>query len=59
MGRPWYDEHGKKVPQMMRHTRRCLYCLERFESNRDDAKTCSNRCRTALHRRERRSQLRT
>ena len=59
MGLPYYDENGVKQPQMMRWTKRCAYCLQGFESNRDDAQTCSNRCRTALHRQERRKRIRT
>lgn len=57
MGRPWYDENGVKQPQMKRWTKFCSYCRREFESNRDDARTCSPACRTALHRRERRKRM--
>ena len=57
MGRPYYDDTGVKQPQIKRWSKRCGYCLQPFESNRDDAFTCSTRCRTALHRQERRKQV--
>lgn len=50
MGRPYYDENGIRQPQLRRWTKLCEYCGQAFESNRDDAKTCSGSCRTALHR---------
>ena len=50
MGRPYFDDQGVKQPQRMRWHKACAYCGTAFESNRDDAVTCSGRCRTALHR---------
>ena len=57
MGRPYFDENGVKQPQMKRWTRICAYCRQTFESNRDDAQTCSGSCRTAYHRQERRKRI--
>ena len=38
--------------------RNCLVCGEPFVAGRSDASTCSQRCRTALHRAQRRKEKR-
>ena len=57
MGSPSFDDNGDKMPQWMRWTKRCAYCQNEFEANRDDAQTCSPAHRTALHRREKRKRI--
>ena len=57
MARPSFDDNGVQQPQGMRWDKTCRNCQESFQSNRDDAQTCSTRCRTALHRRERRERI--
>ena len=47
---PYYGENGVNQPQRMRWTKRLAHCPGSFESNRDDAATCSPRRRTALRR---------
>ena len=57
MGIPSFDDNGDKMPQRMRWTKRCAYCQNEFEANRDDAQTCSPAHRIALHRREKRKRI--
>ena len=57
MSRPKFDENGVKQPQMKRWNKICASCRQPFESNRDDAFTCSGSCRTAHHRQERRKRI--
>lgn len=42
------DSTKRKRQRPLKVTTICAWCAEHFESNREDAKTCSGRCRQRL-----------
>jgi hypothetical protein len=43
---------GQRVGSSQVHARTCEECGQAFQAKRHDARTCSPRCRTRMHRRD-------